>query len=108
VTLNVIDDAHSAIVSGGLIGDAAGGTFLTTIPFYGILAAKGSINFLVSGVGFPLVFQNLTPGGSDANAIDAMFQPGTFDLGTNFDLGGLAMMLSELATLHVSGGHLVP
>jgi hypothetical protein len=61
-----------------------------------------------SGVSPAVIFQNLTPGGADANAIDAMFQPGTFDLSNNLDLGGLAMMLSALATLHVSGGHLVP
>jgi hypothetical protein len=97
----------SAIVSGGLIGDAAGGTFLTAGSVKGILAAKGGINFGQTGSRQQAaIYENAT--GVNAAAIDAIFTrmggvPHGFDL-VGMDLAGLALMLTDLAALRVGPG----
>jgi hypothetical protein len=106
VTIHGIIDGAAAVVSGGRIGDAAGGTVLSVGNNKGIVAAKGAINFDHGARG--AVFANAT--GVDAAAIDAIFTedhlPLLFDL-TSLDLGGLALILRDLAALSVDGhGHL--
>jgi len=106
VTIHGIIDGGAAVVSGGRIGDAAGGTVLSVGNNKGIVAAKGAINFDHGARGD--VFANAT--GVDAAAIDAIFTedhlPLLFDL-TGLDLGGLALILRDLAALSVDGhGHL--
>jgi hypothetical protein len=98
-----IDDG-GALVSGGLIGDAAGGTVLHLGNNKGIIAAKGDINFEHSPKG--TVFEDAT--GVNAAAIDAIFTRGggmplAFDL-VGLDLAGLASILHDLAALRVGTG----
>jgi hypothetical protein len=100
----------SDIVSGGVIGDPAGGTFLSINgAIKGIVAAEGKIKFAVSGNMGSSIFENAT--GKDAAAIDAIFtynnkQPLAFDL-TGLDLAGLGLILDDLKALTVGkDGHL--
>jgi len=108
VTINGGVDSSAAIVSGGVIGDAVGGTVLNTGNIQGIVGAKGAIN-LAPGVktsGALFFGQNLTTTDpASAAAIDKIFTPGAFDV-TDSDLQGLNMILRHLAGLTVSGGHL--
>jgi hypothetical protein len=102
-------DSGSAVVSGGEIGDPTLGTqFIVNGRNKGILAAKGTMNF---GETPPRgeVFNNAS--GVNAAAIDAIFtnngHPLSFDLTDNLDLGGLALILAKLSSLHVgSDGNL--
>ncbi len=96
-------EVGSAIVSGGVIGDAAGGTFLDVGAVKGILAAKGDINGRLGNTQQAAIFENAT--GANAAAIDALFTRlgGTahgFDL-VGLDLGGLNLILADLAALRV-------
>jgi hypothetical protein len=94
----------SAIVSGGVIGDAAGGTVFGSGAVRGILAAKGGINFGNTGSrAQAAIFENAS--GPNAAAIDAIFtrnggQPHGFDL-MGFDLAGLGLILTDLLALRV-------
>ena len=103
-----IVDSHSAIVSGGSIGSTALGTqFSVDANNFGILAAKGSMNF-VKGQPKGSVFSNAS--GPDASAIDDIFtvngQRVVFDLNP-LDLGDLYSILADLAALRVdSNGRL--
>jgi hypothetical protein len=95
----------AAIVSAGLIGDAAGGTSFSSGAVKGILAAEGTIN--ISSVGTTsagTIIPKAT--GENKKAIDAIFTEGglplAFDLVPgSLDLGGLALILNDLNALHV-------
>lgn len=110
VTIHGNIDADGAIVSGGVIGDAAGGTELSVGNATGILAAKGSIQLRRAGnLKKAAIFQNAT--GGNAAAIDAIFthqgQELAFDL-DDLDLLGLQLILEDLARLRVdAAGKLV-
>jgi hypothetical protein len=101
-------DAAAAVVSGGEIGDTTWGTqFTFNGSNKGILAAKGTMNFAKGSPGGN-VFNNAT--GTNAAAIDAIFtdmgKALSFDL-SGLDLGGLSLMLTDLAALYVdSNGNL--
>src|SRR5262249_8465631 len=101
--------ANAAIVSGGLIGDAAGGTALSAGGVAGILAAKGDIAFgAVGDLSRGSIFTPAT--GVNAAAIDAIFtdqgRPLTIDT-TAQGLSDLDLILADLVDLHVgSDGNL--
>jgi hypothetical protein len=101
-------DATAAIVSGGEIGDATWGTqFTFSGSNKGIVVAKGKMTFAKGSPG-GTVFNNAT--GTNAAAIDAIFTNGgsplSFDLNP-LDLGGLQLILTDLAALYVdSNGNL--
>jgi hypothetical protein len=102
-------DAGSAVVTGGRVGDATAGTVMEVGEVKGILAAEGSILFKHTPNTMHAAFfgQNLkTADPTSAVAIDAIFQPDVFDQ-IGLDLKGLGAILSHVAALHVSGGHLV-
>jgi hypothetical protein len=94
-----------AIVSGGVLGDLAGGTTFSSGAVKGILAAIGDINFGGTGdTSSAAIFENAI--GANAAAINAIFTQGgtplSFDyLGT---LDGLGLILTDLAALHVGSG----
>jgi hypothetical protein len=114
VAISGVLDAGAALVSSGNIGSATYGTSLTVGDVTGIIAAKGDILFGHTGnLSAGHIYQDVgrTPGNPNAAAIDAIFtsngQPLTFDLTSNLDLGGLALILAKLSTLHVgSDGNL--
>jgi hypothetical protein len=96
----------AAMVSRGVIGDAAGGTVLTSGAIQGILAAEVTISFGATGSrNGAAIFDPAT--GANAAAIDAIFthnhMPLSFDL-TGLDLGGLKLILQKLAALEVVNG----
>ena len=99
-------DANSAIVSGGEIGDSTFGTTDTVQDGNaGIFAAKGVIAKPPTG---GHVYNNVgaAPVNPNAAAIDAIFtnngNPLELDL-TGEDLGGLQLILTDLAALQVDG-----
>jgi hypothetical protein len=99
-------DTSAAIVSGGVIGDAAGGTVLSSGSIKGIIAAEVHINFGSTGnTSAASIFNSAT--GANAAAIEALFTenhvPLSFDL-TGLDLGGLKLILKDLAALTVVHG----
>jgi hypothetical protein len=92
-----------AIVSGGLLGDAAGGTALSAGGLAGLLAARGDISF--GSVGEPdgaHIFEDAA--GVNAAAIDAVFTDGgkllVIDT-TPQGLHNLSLILADLAALSV-------
>ena len=96
--------AGSAIVSGGEIGDASYGTTLTVEDGnQGIVAAIGTIR-VENGTNLGGSVFNDAGGTSNAAAIDAIFtesgQPLGLDLAGD-PLGGLELILQDLAALHV-------
>jgi len=103
LTINGGLDANSAVVSGGEIGDTTLGTqFTFNGNNKGILAAKGPMNFAKGSPG-GYVFNPAT--GPNAAAIDAIFTTNNgsalgFDL-SGLDLGGLNLILTDLAALQV-------
>ena len=101
--INGAATSKSAIVSGGVIGDQAGGTFLKAGAFEGIVAAKGDINFASGTVPGGFIFENAA-GTLNGAVIDAIFtdegKPLAFDF-QNFDLRGLDLILKDLALLRV-------
>lgn len=104
---NVIADGDvtpgAAVVSGGLLVDAAGGTSVSGNFLGGILAAKGAI--ALDPADDPSQVNLFAQAqGVNAAAIDAIFtnggKPLAFDL-QPLDLAGLDLMLAKLASLHV-------
>jgi hypothetical protein len=102
-----------AIISGGLVGDAAGGTTVSASNFNGLIAARGDINFgtFHLGLGGTVLESVAIPlGNPNAAAIDAVFtnngQPLRFDI-TGLDLAGLELILQDVREIHVgSNGNL--
>ena len=96
--------AGSAIVSGGEIGDAAYGTTLTVEDGnQGIVAAIGTIR-VENGTNLGGSVFNDAGGTSNAAAIDAIFTENGQPLGLDLPgdpLGGLELILQDLADLHV-------
>ncbi len=110
VSLNSMS-AGSVVVSGGLIGDAAGKTAFWTSAAKGLLAAKGAVN-LAHGVKVPLsnLFQNTGAAGNlNGPVIDAVFTNNSRRLALDNapgDLRGLALLEQDLLALHVVNGSL--
>jgi hypothetical protein len=105
--------ASSAIVSAGVIGDAAHGTLLNTGNIQGIIAAEGNINLgkIGSSQGAFILPSATTNDPMSAFFIDAIFTengvPLSFDLPMPpSPLGGLNLMLEDLGALQVVNGHL--
>jgi hypothetical protein len=92
-----------AIVSGGLLGDAAAGTALSTGVVSGILAAEGDISFGNMGdTSGAHILDDAS--GVNAAAIDAIFtdQGNLLVIDTTPQgLHNLALILTDLAALHV-------
>jgi hypothetical protein len=97
-----------AIVSGGMIGDVAGGTaLLVQGSFRGIVAAVGNVNLSSLDSGLPTLaaFYGANLGSPNAAVIDSLFQS-SFDVAPG-DLKQLTLMLAALSALHVgSDGNL--
>ena len=84
VTVRGSIDGPAAIVSGGVIGDVAGGTTLSSGAIKGILAAKADIAFGGTGnIKRSTIIENAS--GANAAAIDAIFTQGGNPL--EFDVG---------------------
>jgi hypothetical protein len=95
----------AAIVSGGEIGDAAAGTVLSAAGVSGILAAEGDMSLgSVGDMSGAQVFADTQ--GANTAAIDAIFtnlgNPLAIDT-TPQGLNNLALILADLAALHVGG-----
>jgi hypothetical protein len=99
---------QGAIVSDGLIGDAAGGTQLTAHGVAGALAAKGAISLgPIGNANQAHIFANAQ--GANAAAIDAIFTDQgnlLFIDTTPTGMWDLALILKDLAALNVAGGNL--
>jgi hypothetical protein len=98
--------AKGAIVSDGLIGDAAGGTKLTANGVAGILAAKGAIPLgQIGAADNAQIFANAQ--GVNSAAIDAIFSDQgnlLFIDTTPTGLRDLSLILNDLAALHIGAG----
>jgi hypothetical protein len=107
LTINGDIDLHSAVVTAGSIGSATAGTVMHLGGHVlGVLAAEGSISFNQLNASQAAYYgQNLkTTDPTSAAAIDAIFTQGGAALGfdqSGLDLGGLNMILTDLAALHV-------
>jgi hypothetical protein len=99
--------AGSAIVSGGEIGDASYGTSLTVEDGnQGIVAAIGAIR-VGNGTNLGGYDFDNSAGTANAAAIDAMFTDNRQPLGLDLPgdpLGGLELILQDLAALYVDAG----
>jgi hypothetical protein len=98
----------SAIVSGGLVGDAAGKTTVTLGTPKGFVAAEGTVNLASSTkIATANLFQNVHTNPS-LSAINAIFTNGSvallFDTGGN--LAGLFLIETDLGDIGISGGNL--
>ena len=97
-------NSNSAIVSAGLIGDAAGVTGLSLGKVQGIVAAEGSINLLNGKTSSAAFYGQNLRGSANGAPIEAIFtQHGlrlSFNL-TGMDLGGLSFILADLNALTV-------
>jgi hypothetical protein len=98
--------ATAAIISGGIMGDAAGKTAIATGRAQGFVAADGAITLARSSrIVATQVFENLNNTATGA-VLDAVFTEGSLPL--NFDsngpLQGLAEILSDLASLSATDG----
>jgi hypothetical protein len=95
----------AAIVSGGALGDAAGGTALRVGDVAGILAAEGAISYgAVGDLSAASIFDQAQ--GPDAAAIDAVFTDGGQALVIDPSPQGLqdlARLLAQLRALRVDG-----
>jgi Ca2+-binding RTX toxin-like protein len=108
-------DAGGALVVGGNAGNAAAGTTLTVSgDVLGILAVKGTVNLGKPVSTSHAAFYGTNLGTTDltsAAALDALFTDGGLALSLDvnaLDLGGLALILKDLAALHVgSNGKLI-
>jgi hypothetical protein len=107
-------DSAAALLSGGSIGNAATGTGLTVGSvshpglISGIVAAEGAINLLVGTLSSTAFLQgNIGPSNPNKAVLDDIFtnlgQQLAFDQ-SGLDLGGLKLILTDLAALHVSNG----
>jgi hypothetical protein len=103
-------DSGAAIASGGVIGDAAGGTVLNVQNVKGILAAEAPSPINFGSVGNLQAASIFT--GPSAAAVEAIFTDGAGNL-INFDLDagslqldGLAQILAQLRGLKVINGQL--
>jgi hypothetical protein len=93
----------SAIVSGGVISYAPGGTFLSINgAIKGIVAADLAISLAANGNIGSFIFPNAASTGPPKNAaaIDGIFMPPAFDI-LPLDLAGLDLILANLNALHV-------
>jgi hypothetical protein len=110
ININGNIDPGGAIVSAGLIGDQVGGTALNVNNVKGILAAEAGIAFGQTGnLNAASIFNPAS--GDDARAIDWIFTNGGVDLAFDLvpgslDLGGLALILTDLRNLRVVNGRL--
>ncbi|HEY9510108.1 MAG TPA: hypothetical protein VIV82_09635, partial [Verrucomicrobiae bacterium] len=100
--------ATAAVISGGMIGDAAGKTSIATGRAQGILAADGEITLARSSrIAATLIFENLNNTANGA-VLDAIFTEGSVPL--NFDsngpLQGLADITTDLTNLVAADGSL--
>ncbi len=100
--------ASAAIISGGMIGDAASQTVVTLGSPKGFLAAKGNINLKAgSTIALANVFKNVS-GGANLAAIDSIFTNGSSPLAfdTGGSLVGLGLIKTDLGNITISGGAL--
>jgi acrosin len=97
--------SSAAIVSGGMIGDAAGRTALKSGKVNGILAAQGDVTLAKSTKLTGHLFQNLAADDSNSLAISSIFTDDDSSLGfdTGGELQGLTLITTDLATLSVGG-----
>jgi hypothetical protein len=97
----------SAIVSGGLVGDATGATNAHLGSPKGFVAAKGGVNLRSTTLTAANLLQNISSGASFA-ALNAIFTGGgsplMFDTGGN--LQGLILIENDLANLQDNAGTL--
>jgi len=97
----------AVVVSGGVIGDAAGKTKFSCGTANGYLAANETIN-LAKKISASHVFQN-SQGSANGAVIDAVFTDESEPLQISGDSGGmtaLGLIESDLSALQVSGGSL--
>jgi hypothetical protein len=99
--------AGSAIISGGLIGDATGGTTVSLGNAQGIVAAAGGVNLTASTtIAAANLLQNVS--GSNLAQINAIFTNGgaplLFDTGGN--LAGLGLIQTDLDNIQDNNGAL--
>jgi hypothetical protein len=101
--------ATAAVVSGGAIGDAAGGTNFSCGTANGFLAANGIIKIAPSVVvSASKVFQNSQSNANGA-VINAVFTDGSAALQIESGLAGLVelgLIQTDLGAIHNSGGSL--
>lgn len=100
--------AGGAVISGGLIGDAAGGTKLSSGKIKGFLAANGAVTLANSKViAAANLFANAEATASGA-VLDAIFtdQSTPLHFDTGGPLAGLALIQSDLATIGIVDGQL--
>jgi hypothetical protein len=100
--------AGGAVICGGLIGDAAGGTKLSSGKIKGFLAANGAVTLANSKViAATSLFANAAAT-ADGAVLDAIFTDHSTPL--NFDTGGplagLALIQSDLAAIGIVDGQL--
>jgi hypothetical protein len=98
------DAAGSAIISGGLIGDATGGTSADLGTASGFVAADGAINLMSTTIAANNELQNVT--GANLAALNAVFTnnntPLLFDTGGT--LQGLVLIETDLANIQDNSG----
>ena len=100
--------AGAAIVSGGLLGDAASKTVMAVGRGKGFLAAHGDINLKAPvKISTANLFANLT--GANLSALHAIFTDSSVALGfdTGGNLFGLGLIETDLAELRIRGGGLI-
>ena len=100
--------AGAAIVSGGLLGDAASKTVMAVGRGKGFLAAHGDINLKAPvKISTANLFANLT--GANLSALNAIFTDSSVALGfdTGGNLFGLGLIETDLAELRIRGGGLI-
>ncbi len=97
--------AGSAIISGGLIGDATGKTTLHLGSAKGFVAAEGSVNLLSTTIAAANLLQNVQSG-ANFSAINAIFTNNGLPLlfNTGGVLDGLSLILADLADLVDNSG----
>lgn len=97
-----------AVISGGLIGDVAGATKLSSGRIYGFLAAEGAIRIANAKVVSPLQVFADSRLNANGPVLDAIFTdqglPLRFDTGGL--LAGLALMQLDASALAIAGGQL--
>ncbi len=98
--------AGSAVISGGLAGDATGGTNVYLGSPHGFVAAAGAVNLRSTTLPAGSLLQNQT--GANLSVLNAIFTnaslPLLFDTGGT--LSGLGLIETDLASLQDNGGTL--